>query len=272
MSTSEDAGEAAPVRDRQLAEVLAIIADHYEQENEYGRQHFIKDDEGALDLAVPGGGGRGLMTAEDTLISSLKKAVISDVVKSSEIPKRTIYNYQNGVPIPLARAEKIAQALGLEFYIGPPRAAKSVKITPQEIFDLLEEKRKKIGLSQAEVSAKVLGNERRDSALFQTLRRGSMPSAGRLQAIAAALDFEFYFGPPREVKSEQITPLKFTSEDAGEDAPGLAPVRDRQLAEVLAIIADHYERENEYGRQYFLADLKTRLPALFSGTRAGPGR
>ena len=70
-------------------------------------------------------------------------------------------------------------------------------------------------------------------------------------------------GPPRSAKSEQTPPLKFTSEDAEEAGPGLAPVKDRQLAEVLAIIADHYERENEYGRNSFLADLKAWRPALF---------
>lgn len=99
-----------------------------------------------------------------------------------------------------------------------------------------------------------------------------MPSAKKLQAVASVLGLEFYFGPPRSAKSEQTPPLKFTSEDAEEAAPGLAPVRDRQLAEVLAIIADHYERENEYGRNSFLAELKAWRPALFAGARAAPRR
>lgn len=69
------------------------------------------------------------MSAEKTLISKLKETAIRDVENFSGIPKRTIYNYLNGVPIPLARAEKIAHALGLECYIGPPRQAAGTEKT-----------------------------------------------------------------------------------------------------------------------------------------------
>ena len=90
-----------------------------------------------------------------------------------------------------------------------------------------------------------------------------MPSAKKLQAVAAVLDLEFYFGPPRGEKNWQTPPHLPASEPAGEAAPGLEPVRDRQLAELLAIIADHYERENDYGRQVFIEQLKAHHPALF---------
>ena len=104
-----------------------------------------------------------------------------------------------------------------------------------------------------------------------------MPSAKKLQAVASVLGLEFYFGPPRAEKSGQTGGSLSTSEAAGAATPGLEPVRDRQLAELLAIIADHWERENEYGRRYFLDDIKLRLPALFQtgedgGGPAGPGR
>ena len=91
-----------------------------------------------------------------------------------------------------------------------------------------------------------------------------MPSAKKLQAVASVLGLEFYFGPPREAKSEKYTPSLLTSEDAGEVAQGLAPVRDLQLAKVLAVIIEHYEQNNEYGRRNFIEEIKTRWPTLFA--------
>lgn len=124
------------------------------------------------------------------------------------------------------------------------------------------------GRTAANVSKEATGSK---YAVKQILD-GHIPSINRAEKIAHALGLEFYIGPPREAKSGQTTPHLSTFGDAEEAAPGLAPVRDRQLAEVLAIIADHYEQENEYGRQHFLEDLKSRSPALFSGARAAPRR
>ena len=208
------------------------------------------------------------MTAEDTLIQRLKGAVISDVVKSSGIPKRTIYNYQNGVPIPLARAEKIAQALGLELYIGPAREAKSGKtgggfstfeagpglgpardrIATMDIAKIFREQLARTGRKAANVSREATGNKH---ALKQILD-GHRPSIDRAEKIARTLGLEFYIGPPRDA--------------AGDAGPRLEPVRDRQLAEVLAIIVEHYEQNNEYGRRNFIEEVKARWPWLF---RAG---
>ena len=47
ISPIEDEEEAAPElesgRDRRIAEALATLAEHYEQNNEYGRRHFIEE-------------------------------------------------------------------------------------------------------------------------------------------------------------------------------------------------------------------------------------
>ena len=52
-------------------------------------------------------------------------------------------------------------------------------------------------------------------------------------------------------------------EDASHAAPELTPVRDPQLAEVLAAFAEHYERQNECGRRRFVREVKTHWPGLF---------
>lgn len=117
------------------------------------------------------------------------------------------------------------------------------------------------GRTAASVSKEATGSK---YAVKQILD-GHSPSINRAEKIANALGLEFYIGPPREAKSGFSRLPESTFGDAEEAAPGLAPVRDRQLAEVLAIIADHYERENEYGRNSFLADLKAWRPALFAG-------
>ena len=64
---------------------------------------------------------------------------------------------------------------------------------------------------------------------------------------------------------------------AGDAAPGLEPVRDRQLAEVLAALVEHYERENDYGRRCLIKEIKAHCPWLFrarkdEGGPADPGR
>ena len=211
------------------------------------------------------------MTAEDRLISCLKEAVISDVVKSSNIPKRTIYNYQNGVPIPLARAEKIAHALGLELYIGPPRGA--VEAAPgvgpahdrqhicrmdkwQAFLEQIEKRLLEKGLKAATASQMAVGN----TCLIYNLRRGHKPTVESLERLCEVLNLDYTIGTG-EAKGEKYTPV--TSEDAGEAGQGLAPVQNRQLAELLAVIVDHWERQNDYGRQCFIEEVKVRWPTLF---------
>ncbi|MBN2896941.1 MAG: LexA family transcriptional regulator [Campylobacterales bacterium] len=66
----------------------------------------------------------------------------------------------------------------------------------REIYELLEKQRKQLGCTQAEVSFRAFN--KRDSAAFQNIKRGSMPSVDRLQALAEALGLELYLGPPRD--------------------------------------------------------------------------
>ena len=53
---------------------------------------------------------------------------------------------------------------------------------------------------------------------------------------------------------------------------GLAPVRDRYIAKVLAIIADHYDAlGSDYARDHFIRDFKNRYASLFVAGRGAPG-
>ena len=65
----------------------------------------------------------------------------------------------------------------------------------EQILALIEDRRKDLGLSQAEVSVRAFG--RKDNSAIQNIKRGSLPSADKLQALAQALGLEFYFGHKR---------------------------------------------------------------------------
>lgn len=64
------------------------------------------------------------------------------------------------------------------------------------LFKKIEARRAELGLSQAELGKRALGQE--NSAAIQNIRRGSSPTYDKLLAIADALDFELYFGPRRQ--------------------------------------------------------------------------
>ncbi|OYU38643.1 MAG: hypothetical protein CFE33_15240 [Pseudorhodobacter sp. PARRP1] len=68
--------------------------------------------------------------------------------------------------------------------------------TAQSIFETLEARRKELGLSQAEVGRRALGQS--DGSALQNMKRGSSPSPENLDKICAVLDLDFYIGPRRE--------------------------------------------------------------------------
>ena len=115
------------------------------------------------------------------------------------------------------------------------------------------------GCSAANVSKAATGQK----DAIKRILDGHNPSIDRAEKIAHALGLEFYIGPPRDAKSDKTPPAFATSEGAGEAGPGLAPARDRQLAEVLAVIVEHYEQNNEYGRRNFIEEVKARWSWLF---------
>lgn len=104
------------------------------------------------------------------------------------------------------------------------------------------------------------------------IRRGIKPAFDSVFKLLEVLGYDVHItpkdgqqaGPPRRAKSGKTEGSFSTFEDAGEAGQGLAPVRDRQLAEVLAVIIEHYEQNNEYGRRNFIAEVKARWPTLFA--------
>ena len=145
----------------------------------------------------------------------------------------------------------------------------------QEFLDLVEKRLLEKGLKAAAASRLAVGNV----CLIYNLRKGHKPTVENLERLCEVLDLNYTIGAG-DAKSGKTGGSFSTFEAAGEAGPGLEPVRDRQLAELLAIIADHYERENDYGRRNFIEDVKTRWPWLFrageggadGGEPAGPGR
>jgi len=65
-----------------------------------------------------------------------------------------------------------------------------------DLYALVEERRKELGLSQADVCMRAFGKP--DNTAIQSLKKGSVPSVDRMAQLASALDLEIYIGKPRE--------------------------------------------------------------------------
>ena len=76
-------------------------------------------------------------------------------------------------------------------------------MSDQEIYTLVERRRKSLGLTQADVSRMAFG--RSDTGPIQSLRRGNSPTAKTLRALCKALGLEFYVGPPRDGYSAAVS-------------------------------------------------------------------
>lgn len=72
----------------------------------------------------------------------------------------------------------------------------STMFEPSQILAIIEDRRKHLGLSQAEVSLRAFGKP--DNTAIQSLKKGSSPAVDRVAALARALGLELYLGPPRE--------------------------------------------------------------------------
>lgn len=78
-------------------------------------------------------------------------------------------------------------------------------LSPETLYEMIEARRLDLGLTQSEVTRRAFGKE--STAAIQNLRRGSMMSADKLQAIATALNWQFHFGPPKQAEGFNAPPL-----------------------------------------------------------------
>ena len=63
------------------------------------------------------------MAAHKILAAALRNASVKEIALRAGVPRRSVQGLLDGHVPSIDRAEKIAAALGLEFYIGPPRVA-----------------------------------------------------------------------------------------------------------------------------------------------------
>jgi phage repressor protein C with HTH and peptisase S24 domain len=116
-----------------------------------------------------------------------------------------------------------------------------------EIFTIIEDRRKELGLSQAQVSMRAFN--RNDTSAIQNIKRGSVPSFEKLSAISRVLGLECYFGIPRN-EADAITQIMDTH---GEPAAIAQIVNDHgEAAQVGKIVESTLEPDttqsdkNEY--------------------------
>jgi len=130
-----------------------------------------------------------------------------------------------------------------------------------EIYELIEARRKELNLSQSQLGMLALGQD--NSSVIQAIKRGSSPSAHKLEAICNALGLEFYVGRKRsdgetqssgnqeggEVPSDFVFVERFDVSlsagpgTSGENAKKLAPVafrldwmREKRLAPEKCVV------------------------------------
>ena len=118
------------------------------------------------------------------------------------------------------------------------------------LYELIEDRRKELGLSQAEVSARAFG--RADSAAIQNIRRGSSPAIDRVAALCDTLGLEFYIGRPREkTQAPDVDTMRISGEDyrliaryavSVSAGPGLVPIDEAEDGK-LAFAVDWLARQ-----------------------------
>ena len=88
-----------------------------------------------------------------------------------------------------------------------------------------------------------------------------------MAAICAALGLEFYIGPPRSERAAAAPPPP-----APVDPEGIAPVADREIAAVIAVLADEYEELDQVRRAGLLTRFWSFFPDLRERAVAREGR
>ena len=80
---------------------------------------------------------------------------------------------------------------------------------PEQLLILIEARMRELGMSQSQLGQRAFGKP--DNTAIQSLKKGSSPAIDRLGAMAEALGWEVYFGPPRETGA--VTTLTLDTDD-----------------------------------------------------------
>ena len=96
-----------------------------------------------------------------------------------------------------------------------------MKKDADDLYAQIEARRIELGLSQAELGFRAFGKS--ETSAIQNIKRGSSPSFERLGALAAALGYDLYFGPRRD-----IGPVEYVELDGANYAH--IPLHDALLA------------------------------------------
>jgi len=133
------------------------------------------------------------------------------------------------------------------------------------------------GLSDRQISLRC--GERED--FVRDIKQGVKPAFDSVFRLLKVLGYEVHITPiegregslGKSAKSVKTSLGLYTFEDEEEAAPELELGCDGRIAEALATLAEHYEQNNEYGRQHIIQEIKGRWPELFQEEdAAGPGR
>ncbi len=94
---------------------------------------------------------------------------------------------------------------------------------------------------------------------IRSILKGREPGVFRMADICAALGLEFYIGPPRAAPP----PVELE---------GAASVADREIAAVIAVLADEYDELDAPRRAGLLTRFRSCFPDLREREKAGEGR
>lgn len=75
---------------------------------------------------------------------------------------------------------------------------------PSDLVALIEGRLSELGMTQAQLGLRAFGKA--DNTAIQSLKKGSSPAIDRLEAMAKALGWELYFGPPRHQSNSMSDP------------------------------------------------------------------
>ena len=116
-----------------------------------------------------------------------------------------------------------------------------------DIYAIIEQRRRELGLSQAQVSERAFS--RSDTSAIQNIRRGSSPSVEKLAALGRALGLEFYFGPkrPSAIAAAQAISKHFE--------PALSASREALAAHGFADEPVHFQAKTSAGVVNLNADI-----------------